>query len=394
MSPARSSRGEWILAILFFAALTVLLTWPQAARLHDRTTDLYDAKLEAWVLQWDFRQTLRDPLNLFQAPIFHPARYALAFSENIYGAAVFGFPLLAAGAGTYLNYNVNLLLAMFLSALSCWALASYVTKDPAASLAAGLIFAFLPYKISQLSHLHMQWGGFFCLACLFLLRYLDAGRTRDALLFAVFLAWNGIACIQYGFFGGLLVTVVLLFEALSGGPDRGRRIAGALVAVALAMVMAAAVSPSVPASLQLYGMRRSMNEMTIYSGRPAYFLSAGDRNALYGPLTRRWRGPEGDFFPGLLPLALAGMAIAGLRKPRPEAGRAAAVSPPAPRGPVDGRDRAGARGSLDRGARRPEASHRADSDRRPRARSGAPDGPGRRPPERGVPEAQPFPRPR
>ena len=92
------SRRESALAAAFYAALTVLMTWPQAASLADRTPDLYDGKLEAWVLQWDFHQTLRDPVNLFQAPIFHPAHYALAFSENNYGAAIFGFPLLAAGA--------------------------------------------------------------------------------------------------------------------------------------------------------------------------------------------------------------------------------------------------------------------------------------------------------
>lgn len=307
---------ETLLAAGFFAALTALMTWPQAVHLHDRTADLYDGKYEAWSLQWDYRQTLRDPLNLFQAPIFHPARYALAFSENNYGAAVFGFPLLAAGAGAYLNYNVSFLLAMFLSALCAWLLARYVTGDPAAALAAGLIFAFVPYKMEQVTHLHMEWGGFFCLTALFLLRYLDTGRKRDAVLLAIVFAWNGITCVQYGFFGGLLVAIVLLFEAWSGGPERWRRIGGALVALGLGLLIWLPFLIPYRRASELYGMRRSIGEMTFYSGRPGYFLSAGDRNKLYGPLTRRWRGPEGGFFPGLVPLALAGFALARLRKQR------------------------------------------------------------------------------
>jgi hypothetical protein len=306
-------RTRWALAAAFFAGLTVLMTWPQAARLGDRTADLYDGKYEAWSLQWDFRQTLRDPLDLFQAPIFHPARYALAFSENNYGAAVFGFPLLAAGATAYLNYNVNFLIAIFLSAFCCWLLASYVTGDPAASLLAGVVFAFLPYKMSQVSHLHMEWGGFFCLTCLFLLRYLDHGRLRDALLLALFFAWNGITCVQYGFFGGLLVAVVLLFEAWSGGPGRARRIGGAVLALGLGTLIWLPFLIPYQRASALYAMRRSIGEMTFYSGRPSSFLSAGDRNKLYGSLTRRWRGPEGDFFPGLLALGLAGLAVARLR---------------------------------------------------------------------------------
>jgi hypothetical protein len=170
---------EALLAAAFFLVVTVLMTWPQALRLGTAMRDLWDAKLSAWILHWDFVQTLRDPLALFQAPVLYPARYALAFSENMYGAAVFGFPLLAAGAPLVVNYNVNLLLAMFLSALAAWALARDWTGDPAASLAAGVIYAFLPYKIAQLPHLHMQWGAFLPLVFLFLVRTPAAdGATR------------------------------------------------------------------------------------------------------------------------------------------------------------------------------------------------------------------------
>jgi hypothetical protein len=333
---------ESLLAAGFYAALTVLMTWPQAAHLSNRTTDLGDAKLEAWVLQWDYRQTLRDPMNLFQAPIFHPARYALAFSENNYGGAIFGFPLLAAGAPAWVNYNVNVLLAFFFSGWACWRLACYVTGDSAASLAAGVIFAFLPYKISQLPHLHMEWGGFFCLEVLFLLRYLDAGRRRDAVLLAVFFAWNGIACFQYGFFGGLLVGVILLFEAVTGaeGPERGRRIGGALVALAVGTLLWLPFLLPYRTASRLYGMRRGLSEMTYFSGRPGAFLSAGDRNKLYGPLTRRWRSPEGDFFPGLLALLLAAIAVVRVRVGMPGRGGAAPPSPPPPSVPSPARRRA------------------------------------------------------
>ena len=95
----------------------------------------------------------------------------------MYGAAVFGFPLLAAGASPITNYNVLLLGGMFLSALSAWALARYVTGDALSSLVAGVVYGFLPYKISQLPHVHMEWGAFLCLVFLFLLRYLDHGRA-------------------------------------------------------------------------------------------------------------------------------------------------------------------------------------------------------------------------
>jgi len=132
--------------------------------------------LNAWILHWDFHQVFRDPIHLFDANIFFPARLALAFSENLLGAAVFGFPLYAFGASTLVVYNVLFLLGMFLSAIGAWALAREVTDDPAASLLAGFVYAFLPWRIEQIPHIQFQWGAFLPLLLLFLLRYFDSGR--------------------------------------------------------------------------------------------------------------------------------------------------------------------------------------------------------------------------
>ena len=110
-------------AVLFFLFAAVLSTWPMAPRFSTGLPDLFDAKLTAWMFHWDFHQTFRDPLSLFDANIFHPARYALAFSENLYGAALFGFPLYAAGVSTLAASNVLFLLGVSLSGLAAWLLA-------------------------------------------------------------------------------------------------------------------------------------------------------------------------------------------------------------------------------------------------------------------------------
>ncbi|HEY3123854.1 MAG TPA: hypothetical protein VGK70_07290, partial [Thermoanaerobaculia bacterium] len=102
--------GEVLLAAAVFLVATAALTWPQAARMGSGLGDLWDAKLNAWIFHWDYHQSFRDPLHLFDANIFHPARYALAFSENLFGAAVFGFPLFASGASTLFVYNFLFLL--------------------------------------------------------------------------------------------------------------------------------------------------------------------------------------------------------------------------------------------------------------------------------------------
>jgi hypothetical protein len=128
---------EIALAALFFLFATVLLTWPIAAHVSNGLADIWDAKLNAWILHWDFHQVFRDPLHLYDANIFYPDRYALAFSENLFGASLFAFPLYASGVSTLFAYNFVFLLGMFLSATAAWALAREITGDPLAASVAG-----------------------------------------------------------------------------------------------------------------------------------------------------------------------------------------------------------------------------------------------------------------
>lgn len=316
-SGVRSGRRQVAVAALFFAAAAVLFTWPLAARLTNGLPDLFDVKLNAWIFHWDYHQLFRDPLHLFDANIFHPARYTLAFSENLLGAAVFGFPLFAAGVSTLAAANVLMLLGMALSGLAGWALAREVTGDAAASLLGGVVYAFVPWRLAQLPHVQFQWGAFLALLLLFLLRYLDRGRKRDAVLFGVFLAWNALTNVHYALFSGFLVALVLVHAGFSlPRPLFRRRLRGAVLAGAAAVLAVLPLYVPYAKVTRLYGMKRSEGEIAFYSARPVDFLTAGPQNKLYAPLQRLGH-PEGDLFPGLVPLALAAAAVFGIRSGRP-----------------------------------------------------------------------------
>jgi hypothetical protein len=230
--------------------------------------------------------------------------------------ALFGFPLYAAGLSTLTVYNVLFLLGMFTSALAAWALAREMTGDPAASLLAGVVYALLPWRISQAPHLQFQWGTFLPLLLLFLWRFLDSGRRRDLALFVASLAWNALANVHYAIFSVLLVAAVLLGRWLSAQPGEPRRrvLLAGLAAAAAGVVLAPFFYPYALAS-RLYGFVRSEHEAEWFSGRLSEFLSAGIRNKLYGAITQRWAHPEGDFFPGIVPVAFALFALRRLRRP-------------------------------------------------------------------------------
>jgi hypothetical protein len=303
------------LASLFFLIATAVFTWPIAAHITDGLGDIWDAKLNAWILHWDYHQTFRDPLRLYDANIFHPARYALAFSENLFGAALFAFPLYAAGVSTLAAYNVVFLLGMFLSAMAAWALAREVTGDPLASVVAGIVYAFCPWRIAQIPHIQFQWGAFLALALLFLLRYLDGGRRRDLVLFAVCFAWNALCNVHYALFSGLLVGLVLAYRGLVAGWSAFRpRLMGVAVAAAAAAVAILPFFLPYAIASKLYGMERGYGEIEFYSAAWTSFLNPGGQNKLYASLAQKFGKPEGELFPGIAPVVLAALALARRRR--------------------------------------------------------------------------------
>src|SRR5258708_33803863 len=92
-----SKAAKEILIFLAFIALTLVMTWPWILHIRDHVSDPGDPYLVGWTLWWDYYGTFHHPLSFFQANIFYPYQYSLAFRSHYYGFAVFFFPLFALG---------------------------------------------------------------------------------------------------------------------------------------------------------------------------------------------------------------------------------------------------------------------------------------------------------
>ena len=318
-------RTAWS-AAAFFAAASVAMTWPLVRRLDRYVSDPGDPFLNAWILHWDWKQLFRDPFRLFDGNIFYPARLTLAFSENLFGAAIFGFPFYFAGLSPITVYNVLFLLGFALSGFGAWALARELTGDAVAALLAGAAYAFAPFRFNQDPHLQMQWAGWIPLAVLFLWRYLGSARRRDLALFTVFFVANAWTCVYYAIFGAIAVAVTLAVRRPEGRTRRSlARPLGLALAAAL-LAIAPLYAPYVLAARR-YRFHRSLGETMSYSAGPTSFLSAGAGNKLWGGITRRFEKPEGQLFPGIVVLLLSAGAWVRIRR-RPRPGRAEGRRPP------------------------------------------------------------------
>src|SRR3972149_3499150 len=75
-------------------ALSIVMTWPLARDMGGlgRSTGGGDGLYSVWNVAWVAHALTTNPSRLFDANIFHPHRYALAFSEANLGAGIVSIP--------------------------------------------------------------------------------------------------------------------------------------------------------------------------------------------------------------------------------------------------------------------------------------------------------------
>lgn len=203
---------QHVSAALVFAALSIAMTWPLLPNLGTAVSDPGDPYINTWILDWDWWATLHQPLTLFDANALYPAKLTLAFSEHLYGIALLLVPLRVIGVPPLMAHNVAMLLGFAFCGFAMYLLAWRLTRSWAAAVAAGVFYAFVPFRFTHLPHVQHVWGGWLPLMLLMLLLYAAEPARRYAIAFAVVFAMNGLTNVHYLFFGAFAcgVTAVLV----------------------------------------------------------------------------------------------------------------------------------------------------------------------------------------
>lgn len=172
---------QWILPAGLFAAITIALTYPLvrvagSAFPHDAG----DPSLNTWLLWWS---TQRMPLTnaWWSAPMFYPMPDAMALSELLIGLLPITAPVQWLTGNPLLAYNTAFLLSFVLCGVAAYALALELTGRRDAALLAGLVFAFGPYRMNQLSHIQMLAYYWLPVSLLGLHHYVKGSATLSGL---------------------------------------------------------------------------------------------------------------------------------------------------------------------------------------------------------------------
>ncbi len=303
---------------LAYALIAVAWTWPLATSLtHDVPWDLGDSLLNCWILAWHFHQAgrgLRGDIGAFgdwwHPNIFHPAPYAIGHSELLVAQAVQGAPVFAATGNLILTYNLLFLSSFILSALGVFLLVRSLTRDATAGFVAGLLYGFALYRVAQGPHLQVLSSQWFPFVLWGLHEWWERGRLRHAVLAGLALAAQNLSNGYFLVYAALwLPPYVVAQIVLRRRVLEWRAWMGPVVAAAIGVGITA---PFLYPYLQLRALGqppRPLVAVVQYSADTQAWLTANDQLRFWGSRLQTLVRPEGDLFPGLVPLVLVALLV-------------------------------------------------------------------------------------
>jgi hypothetical protein len=257
--------------------------------------DNADTRLIIWNVAWVARTMVIDPLHLFDANIFYPHTGTLAYSEPNIGAGILALPMYWATGNPYAAHNFVVVLTFVLSAVAMYYLVRYLTVDRRAAVIAAICFAYCPYVIARLPHVHLLMTAGLPLAMLALHRLTERPTLRRGTVLGLVVAGEALACGYYAVFVALTVG----FSALIIAARRelmDRRYWSAILVAGL-VTIALTLPLFVPyMRLQQAGFSRSLDEARQWSADwRAYLASSAFAHAWMLPLIGHWKDV---LFPG------------------------------------------------------------------------------------------------
>ncbi|MFA5925347.1 MAG: hypothetical protein WC831_00270 [Parcubacteria group bacterium] len=166
-------RKEKLYIILFYAVLTIVLTWPFASRFFSSVPSLGSDTMQVIGVAGERANVIKDlgfwkgTFELLKRSEFNVVTL-YSYFELIFGRIA--------------GYNLLFFASFVLSGFGMYLLAFYFTKNKPASLIAGIIFAFSPFHVhnslsTNVGTMHQEWLPFFAL---YLFKFFDSAKGSDS----------------------------------------------------------------------------------------------------------------------------------------------------------------------------------------------------------------------
>jgi hypothetical protein len=293
----RLDMKQHIYALVGFAMLAIVMTYPLAIEMGEAVQEPGDSLFVTWTIAWDIKAMLNNPLNIFNANIYYPYKYTLAYSEHMIGVGLLALPFYLLTQNPIFTYNAMLLLSFVLSSWGTYLLVCNLTRDKLAGIIGGIIFGFCPYRFDQLGHLHVltsQWVPF---TMLFLHKFAEIKTWKYLIGFGLFFFLQLISSGHNGLYLAFAIVLFLLYFRKNTG------IYPWIVVFIVALLLIPFYYPYVHLS-KSFGFERALEDFKLYSPQLDSYLGVTGENWLYGRILNRFSRAEAVMFPGIVALLL------------------------------------------------------------------------------------------
>lgn len=306
MPPTRATDLAFVAAAILAGAL--VFTWPLAADPGWTLPAPGDSELNAWVLGWVADRARYGLSGVWDAPNYYPYRNTLALAEPLFGIAVPLAPVYWLGVSAPLLHNVAVWAAFVVAGTGGYLLGRDLTASRPAGVVCGVIAAFLPYRVSHLSHVQVLMGGWLWWAAWAMHRYFEVPTLTRAAAATAFYALLGLSSLYWLYIGALPLATIAVVEACSRrGPIRAWILHAALAAAVVALLFypIARHLTVLTSGAPVTGVASSPR----YSADVLDYVTVHPRTLVWGSVLRNGNG-ETDLFPGLVVLMCAAAAFA------------------------------------------------------------------------------------
>jgi hypothetical protein len=322
---------HWAAVALFFLLAAVVQTWPLILYADNSLSYWPVHPEDSWINLWNLwwvKHSLLSFSNPFQTDhLFYPQGADLYLHTLNTVDGVLSIPLQLITGNLVLSWNILALLLFTASGVTTYALAYRFTRDQMASLTAGFIFAFAPFVMMRFQgHWNIATVWPLPLFALFLFRYQEHSRWRDAAGAGVVWAIIAYTSLEYAGDAGIFIGLFLLYWSLVHVKGRDwKRLAllwRGVPVVALALIVAGGPL-LVPAVISI--QRGDVSMPPISDSMSSDLAALITPSPLWGPgkipvwdLSAVQHVPTGDLentvFLGITPLLLASLALLGVRR--------------------------------------------------------------------------------
>lgn len=210
---------RWPGVVLFFAAATIVQTWPLAKHAKNSITVWSFFPFDAWQFLWNLWWVKRSVLSLenpfHTEHLFYPQGSDLYLHPLTFVNGIMSIPFQLATGNLILTWNLLVLLCFVLAGVGTYALAYRITRNHLAALVAGFIFAFAPFTMMRLGghwNIFATWPIPFFL--LLLIRFKDSGGVLDAVLTGVLLAILTLNWLEFATDAALIMGLFFLYWSI------------------------------------------------------------------------------------------------------------------------------------------------------------------------------------